>query len=93
MSRPIQSGDNANMSRQGFIKQGQKVSVREGIKNQYRIKFDSGKERLPWKTHIVMSSLPADQLPRSMRHEGVKPVCQVESAIDEGSMKLKNRHW
>jgi Tfp pilus assembly protein PilW len=40
-----------------------------------------------------MSSLPAVQLPRSMKRGGVKTVCAVESVISDSDMKLKNRHW
>jgi ABC-type xylose transport system substrate-binding protein len=40
-----------------------------------------------------MSSLPAIQLPRSMKRAGVKTVCAVESVILDSDMKLKNRHW
>jgi hypothetical protein len=76
-----------------FIRQGQNVSVMEGIKHQYRLKIDLGKERVPWKTQIVMSSLPATQLPQSMKRDGVKPVCIVESVLSNEDMKLKNRHW
>jgi len=40
-----------------------------------------------------MSSLPAAQLPRSMKRGGVKAVCAIESVISDSDMKLKNRHW
>lgn len=42
---------------------------------------------------VVSSALPVSQLPTSMRMEGVKPVCGVESVLNERDMKLKNRHW
>jgi hypothetical protein len=65
----------------------------QGIKHRYRLKIDLGKERVPWKTQIVMSKLPATQLPISMKRDGVKTVCTVESVLSDGDMKLKNRHW
>jgi hypothetical protein len=40
-----------------------------------------------------MSTLPALQLPRSLKREGVKSVCHIEATIDHRDMKLKNRHW
>ena len=76
-----------------FLRQGQNISVAEGIKHRYRLKLDLGDERVPWKTQIVMSSLPANQLPKSMKREGAKPVCIVESVLGNTDMKLKNRHW
>ena len=39
-----------------------------------------------------MSSLNPERLPTSMRHEGVKKVCQVDSTIDVTGMKLKKPH-
>jgi hypothetical protein len=40
-----------------------------------------------------MSSLPAYQLPKSMKGHGVTPLCSVESVLNHEDMKLKNRHW
>ena len=54
------------------LDQGQEIDVKEGIKHHYRLKIDLGKEQIPWKTQIVMSTLPTGQLPRSMKHPGVK---------------------
>lgn len=73
--------------------QGEKVSIMEGVRHQYRLKLTLGKEHLPWRTQIVMSTLPIAHLPRSMKWEGVKPVCTVESRLNPADMKLKNRHW
>lgn len=52
-----------------------------------------GQEDNPWKTRIVMSKLPANQLPSSMRGEGASEVCAVEVVLNHGDMKRKNRHW
>ncbi|KAI5196368.1 hypothetical protein E4T39_07801 [Aureobasidium subglaciale] len=56
-----------------FIK-GQRVSVKEGVIHPYCLKLNRGAEQIPWSTHIVMSSLSADHLPRSTKHQGVKPL-------------------
>ena len=64
-----------------------------GAKQRYRLKLAMGKEREPWKTRIVMSSLPANQLPSSMRREGAREVCAVETVLSPEDMKRKNRHW
>ena len=69
------------------------MSTAEGIKHQYRIKIDYSKYASPWRATLVMSSLPAYQLPRSMKGHGVTPLCSVESTLDRADMKLKNRHW
>jgi len=76
-----------------FIRQGEVVSTVEGIKHPYRIKIDYGKERSPWRATLVMSSIPAYQLPKSMKSQNVKPLCSLESVLDRGDLKLKNRHW
>ncbi|KAK5083734.1 hypothetical protein LTR05_006239 [Lithohypha guttulata] len=76
-----------------IIKQGQRIDAREGIRQQHRLKLDLGKERHTWRTQIVCSSLPPTQLPKSMKWEGTKPVCVVESIIDGADLKLKNKHW
>jgi hypothetical protein len=73
--------------------QGESIPVIEGINHPYRLKLNLGTERVPWKTQIVTSSLPAYQLPRSMKYEGARTVCTVESLLSEHDLKLKNRHW
>lgn len=52
-----------------------------------------GNEGNPWKTHIVMSSVTPSQLPQSMKHDGVKEVCVVETILRPQDMKRKNHHW
>jgi len=42
---------------------------------------------------MVMSTLPVAELPRSLKKEGAKPVCAVESVLSHRDMKKKNRHW
>ncbi|KAH0173608.1 hypothetical protein KCU67_g1193, partial [Aureobasidium melanogenum] len=76
-----------------FIRQGQKVSVEKGISEPYRMKINVGQETVPWRTQVVMCSLPAAQLPKSIKHHSVKSVCHIESVLDPLDMKLKNRHW
>lgn len=76
------------------IEQGEIVPS-EGISKPYWLKIRPGEETNPWKTHIVSSSAPRDQLPTSMAEDGVKVVCGVESNLRNKivDMKLKNRHW
>lgn len=40
-----------------------------------------------------MSTLPPGQLPKSLKHEGVKQVCTVETVLDSGDMRRKNNKW
>jgi hypothetical protein len=42
---------------------------------------------------MVMSTLPASELPRSLKKEGSRSVCAVESVLSDRDMKRKNRHW
>ena len=72
---------------------GQHVKSDYGASQKYRLKLAMGKERDPWKTRIVMSSLPANQLPQSLRREGAREVCAVETILNPRDMKRKNRHW
>lgn len=69
------------------------MSVKDGIWKEYRAKIDDGQQHLPWKTEIVMSSLPVEKLQRSMKQEGVRHICSVEVQLDEQNMKKKNKHW
>lgn len=61
----------------------------------YVMKIKPGKEDKLWQTHVVMSTVPSDQLPSSLNHDGASRLCDVESMLkDRGvEMKLKNRHW
>ena len=68
------------------------MSVQEGVKQHYSMKVQPGHEHLPWKTQIVMSTLPANELPTSLNTRGAQRLCKVESQMPQ-DMKLKNRHW
>ncbi|KIW12405.1 hypothetical protein PV08_09682 [Exophiala spinifera] len=77
-----------------LVRQGETISTEKGVSNRYRLKINLGRESIPWRTQIVMSSLPSNQLPRSMKSNvGVKTVCLVETVMDKRDLKLKNRHW
>ncbi|KAK3672450.1 hypothetical protein LTR78_007757 [Recurvomyces mirabilis] len=76
-----------------FIKQGQIIDANDGVNHRFRHKIPIGYEREPWRTRIVMSTVPRTQLPRSMRHGAVKQVCTVETVLDAGDMQAKNNKW
>lgn len=76
-----------------ILKQGQVVSANTGASQRYRLKLDMGRESEPWRTRIVMSTLPDHMLPQSMRRAGAKEVCGVETILNPRDMKRKNRHW
>lgn len=76
-----------------IIKQGDIVGSECGVTHRYRMKLHMGEERLPWRARIVMSALPADRLPRSMKQAGAREVCGVETILHPRDMKRKNRHW
>ena len=73
--------------------QGQIISVKDGIKHDYKLKLQPTEIAKPWKTQIVMSTLPVEQLPRSLQGPGSQSVCAVESVLSLDDMKKKNRHW
>lgn len=47
----------------------------------------------PWNTRIVMSHMPANQLPTTLRQDGAREICAVETTLNPRDMKRKNRHW
>lgn len=57
------------------------------------MKFAVGKEHRAWNAHIVMSTLPAEQLPRSMLGPGAREVCVVEAKLSDRHMERKNKHF
>lgn len=59
------------------------------------MKMSPGKEAQLWQTHVVMSTVPRDQLPQSLSQDGAKRLCEVESVLENKGveMKVKNRHW
>lgn len=73
--------------------QGQVINIEAGVNQRFRYKIPLGHEQEPWRTRIVMSTLPTMQLPRSMRFEGVKPVCTLETVLDGCDMKRRNQKW
>ncbi|KAJ5117162.1 hypothetical protein N7448_004107 [Penicillium atrosanguineum] len=64
-----------------------------GVRKEFQLKMDPGRENGPWKVQIVMSTLPPDRLPRNMSQSGVYLVCSLDIATDNVDKKLKNRHW
>jgi len=73
--------------------QGDLVRADSGVSQPYRLKIEMGKEHMPWKTRIVMSSLPESQLPRSIKRDGSREICTVEATLQSSDLKRKNRHW
>ena len=66
-----------------------------GITKPYLLKIKPGNEQIPWKTNIIISAEPREQLPTSIDRDRARVLCSVESTLkDNGvNMKLKNRHW
>ena len=60
--------------------QGQSVSL-EGVSKPFSVLIAPGKEFEAWKTPIVMSYLPQEQLPTNVRQDGVKRLCEVSSVL------------
>ena len=73
------------------VGKGETISE-EAICVPYKLKIPIGKERETYKAHIVMSTMHPEDLPASLRHDGVSKVCQVEAKIDVKNMKVKKRH-
>lgn len=56
-------------------------------------KIDAKDRYKIWKTQVVMSSLPTERLPRSMRQPGAKLVCNIDAKMDGMSLVPKNDRW
>ena len=69
------------------------VRADAGVSEKYRYKVAMGKEAEPWRTHIVMSALPAARLPSSLRREGVRVVCSVDTVLQTSDLRRKNHRW
>lgn len=76
-----------------FVKQDQVVDATQGINHRFRYKIPLGRERDPWHTRVVMSTMSARNLPKSLKHDGVKVVCKVETVLDQDDMKRMNHKW
>lgn len=64
-----------------------------GVTRHYRLKLEVDRENEPWRCQIVMSTLPAKQLPRSLKQKGAVEVCQLEASLKREDMKRKNSRW
>ncbi|KAK5170090.1 uncharacterized protein LTR77_004674 [Saxophila tyrrhenica] len=74
-----------------FIKQGQEVSVSEGVHRQYTSTLADGEQLQPRQARIVMSTLPPNRLPRRLPDGGCQEVAKVNFTLTQNEMRLKNR--
>ena len=69
----------------------------DGVLKQYWLKIPADKVGTPWKTDIIMSTLPPGLRPTalSQNQDEAKVICRIESLLkgDVVDIKLKNRHW
>lgn len=73
--------------------QGEEVSAETGVSRHYRLKLELGKVKEPWRGQVVMSTLPAEQLPRSLKQRGVLDVCRLEVALQREDLRRRNHRW
>ena len=57
------------------------------------LKVNLGQEDKPWRTDIVMSDRPKDELPRSLNRPGAWILCNIQSSLDPDHLKRKNKRW
>ena len=67
----------------------------DGILKPYSLKVRPGHYDAKWKTHVVMCSLPREQLPTNMGGSEVSRLCDITSSLKGKNLdtKVKNRHW
>jgi hypothetical protein len=77
--------------------QGDIVQTDWGVVHKYRRKIVMGHEREPWRTKVVMSTVPKHRLPRSLppnaSREGTRELCEIETVLPLDSMRPKNERW
>jgi hypothetical protein len=76
-----------------FIKQGEEISVRNGISRPYAATFAQDDHQSTRHAQIVMSSYPPHELPYRTTDAGCKEVVLVKYKLTGGDMKLKNRQF
>lgn len=69
------------------------MSLTSGVERLYRLKLNMGQEEMPWSTRVFMSAYPRTQLQKSLREEGVRPLCAIEARLKPSDMTRKNKHW
>lgn len=69
------------------------MDASKGARKNFRMRLPMNKETELWKTSIVMSPLPAPELPQSLRQGGARHVCDLEFSLHPKDLKRKNRHW
>ncbi|MCJ1381372.1 hypothetical protein MMC17_004482 [Xylographa soralifera] len=75
-----------------LIKQGDPIKG-NSVKRPYHMYFQPKEQTKRWKARMVISDLPYEQLPTSMKWDGADDLCSLEAELVEREMKLKNRHW
>ncbi|MCJ1404496.1 hypothetical protein MMC11_007722 [Xylographa trunciseda] len=75
-----------------LIKQGDPIRG-NSVRKPYHMCFSPAAPAKRWKAQMVMSDLPYEQLPTSMKWGGAEHICSLEAALAEGEMKVKNRRW
>ncbi|KAK6441672.1 hypothetical protein LTR95_002088 [Oleoguttula sp. CCFEE 5521] len=80
-----------------IISKGDVVQTEKGKPHPYRRKIPLGQEHTPWRTQIVMSTLPKDRLPKSLPanrpSENGKELCEIEAVLDPKTLRRKNHKW
>ncbi|MCJ1406143.1 hypothetical protein MMC19_000208 [Ptychographa xylographoides] len=75
-----------------LIRQGDPIKG-NSVRKPYHMCFSPTTQAKHWKAQIVMSDLPYEQLPTSLKWGGADQICSVEAELVEREMKVKNRHW
>lgn len=74
-----------------FIKQGAEVNVANGVRRGYTSTMTAEEVAFPRFARIVMSTLPAAQLPVRFPSPGCREVVQVQYNLTENDMEVENR--
>nr|OQO26109.1 hypothetical protein B0A51_04503 [Rachicladosporium sp. CCFEE 5018] len=80
-----------------IISKGDVVKTNTPKSHSYRRKIPLGQERTPWRTRIVMSTLPKDRLPKSLPtdrpSDSERELCEIEAVLDQSTLRRKNYRW
>ncbi|KIW32228.1 uncharacterized protein PV07_03788 [Cladophialophora immunda] len=76
-----------------LIRKGDKITD-NGIEKIFKAKLSPAQYRKPWKAQFVVSTRPADALPKSMaERDHVRTLCTVSVNLHLVERLVRNKHW
>jgi hypothetical protein len=75
------------------VVKGDKITD-DGVNKRFKAKLSPAQYRKPWEAHFVVSTRPADALPKSMAEKDyVRSLCIVSVSLNQVHTIVRNKHW